>query len=217
MFTGLIEEVSSVKTVRNVSDGRIIEIESRIVIDGSRTGDSIAVNGACQTVTEIGNTSFSVFASRVTCSLTTLGNLKSGDPVNLERALTPTTRMGGHIVQGHVDGTGRVRSISRDANGVEIDIETDSSLLKYIVSKGSVAVDGISLTVVSMNDSGFSLYLIPETLEKTIIRTWSPGSRVNLETDILAKYVERMLTAGNDDKGSGDEALMGKLMEGGFI
>lgn len=212
MFTGLIEEIGVVRSVRETADGRILEIAASKVLEGTAVGDSISVNGACQTVTSLGDRSFSVFASRITCTLTTLGTFRPGSRVNLERAMTLSSRLGGHIVQGHVDGTGTIRNLGADSNGLEVNVTVDRDILRYIVSHGSVAVDGISLTVVSCDSAGFTLYLIPETLENTIIPAWKPGDRVNVEVDILAKYVERMLGMG---KGS-DESLMKKLEEGGF-
>ncbi len=212
MFTGLVEEVGTVLGVTDSGDGKVIDIDADLILDGIRTGDSISVNGACQTVTSTGRHSFTVFASRITCSVTTLGAFRSGSRVNLERAMTPSSRMGGHIVQGHVDGTGIIRRLRPDPNGLEVEVEIPEEISRYIVPKGSVAVDGVSLTVVSCGHGAFSLYLIPETLKNTIIPGWKTGDRVNIETDILAKYVERML----GKKENSDESLMKKLQEGGF-
>ncbi len=219
MFTGLIEETGSVAGLTDSGEGKILQVRGSKVLEGTQIGDSISVNGACQTVTAIKGNTFSVFASRVTLNITTLGSFKSGDVVNLERALTPSTRMGGHIVQGHVDLTGRVERISRDTRGVEIVISVEKSSMKYIVGKGSIAVDGISLTVVSVSDSNFTLYLIPETLEKTNIGGWKTGTIVNIETDILAKYVENMLRFGRTELNNNEENdknLLSKLYEEGF-
>ena len=212
MFTGLIEETGTVRAVRDSGDGKIIEISALKVLQGTAIGDSISVNGACQTVTSLGSDSFSVFASRITCSVTTLGTFRPGIIVNLERAMTLSSRLGGHIVQGHVDGTGTIRNLRADSNGLEVSVGAGPQIIHYIVSHGSVTVDGISLTVVSYDAAGFTLYLIPETLENTIIPGWKTGSKVNIEVDIIAKYVEKMLARG----GSSDESLMKKLQEGGF-
>lgn len=220
MFTGLIEETGTVVSVKNSGDGRILEVSGMRVLEGTVTGDSISINGACQTVTEISSKTFSVFVSRVTLGITTLGDFKSGHVVNLERALTLSTRLGGHIVQGHVDFKGRVRGVKKDSKGLEVDIEASGNYMKYVVEKGSIAVDGISLTVVSVTDSGFTLYLIPETLENTNIPSWKSGSFVNIETDILAKYIERIMLYGRDGEergGSGDASLLSKLARGGYI
>lgn len=220
MFTGLIEETGTVLGLRNSGEGKILEVGADKVLNGTKTGDSISINGACQTVTSLTSKSFSVFVSRVTLDITTLGSFTPGRPVNLERALTLSSRLGGHIVQGHVDLKGRVKNVKADAKGVEIDISVSGNWMKYIVEKGSIAVDGISLTVVSADGNDFRLYLIPETIENTIIGTWKPGTEVNIETDILARYVEQMLVYGrntNDGKNERSDAdLMSKLMENGF-
>ncbi len=218
MFTGLIEETGSVLGIRSSGEGRILQVKADRVLGGTVRGDSISINGACQTVTDIDERSFSVFVSRVTLDVTTLGDFKPGRVVNLERALTLSSRLGGHIVQGHVDCKGSVISVKKDTKGIAIDIAVPGEYMKYVVGKGSIAVDGISLTVVSTTDKSFSLYLIPETIENTSIKTWAPGSEVNIETDILARYVEQMLkfgSAGSNEKS--DLNFMSKLAENGFI
>lgn len=222
MFTGLIEERGTVAAMKSSGEGRLLTVSASAVLEGTKIGDSISINGACQTVTELQPGSFTVFVSRVTLDVTTLGTFKQGLSVNLERALTLTTRLGGHIVQGHVDFTAKVISVKKDAMGVEIDVAVDPAKMKHIVKKGSIATDGISLTVVEAGDAWFRLYLIPETLEKTNIGLWRPGTLINIETDILAKYVERMLLFGRDgaDGQSGtssDEGIMAKLAEGGYL
>jgi riboflavin synthase len=220
VFTGLIEETGKIVSVKNSGDGKILEIKGKKVLEGTVTGDSISINGACQTVTDITADTFSVFVSKVTLGITTLGDFKPGSVVNLERALTLTTRLGGHIVQGHVDFKGMVRHIVKDSRGVEVEIEASGSYLKYIVEKGSIAVDGISLTVVSALDSAFKLYLIPETLENTNIPLWKTGTYVNIETDILAKYIERIILfgkGGHDEENKNETSFLSKLAEGGFI
>jgi riboflavin synthase len=218
VFTGLIEEIGSVKSITSSGDGYLLEIEAQVVLGETRIGDSISINGACQTVTEVKSRSFTVFVSKITASITTLGEFKPGRKVNLERAMTPSSRFGGHIVQGHVDGTGIIQSVKKDASGQEIHIAASHELLRYVVAKGSVSVDGISLTVVSLHDDSFVLYLIPETLSKTIIGDWKPGGTVNIEVDILAKYVERMLGNNKDEHESDrDDVLRRKLFEEGYI
>ena len=220
MFTGLIEETGKVVSVKNSGEGKILEIKGKKVLDGTVTGDSISINGACQTVIDTAADSFSVFVSKVTLGITTLGDFKPGFIVNLERALTLSTRLGGHIVQGHVDFKGMVRHIVKDSRGVEVDIESSRLYAKYIAEKGSIAVDGISLTVVSVSDSGFKLYLIPETLENTNIPLWKTGTYVNIETDILAKYIERIILfgkGGSEEEITKGSSLMSKLAEGGFM
>jgi riboflavin synthase len=221
MFTGLIEEMGTVLNIKNSGDGKIFDISADKILEGTKRGDSISINGACQTVTEISSKSFSVFASRVTLDVTTLGSFVSGQKVNLERALTLSTRLGGHIVQGHVDIRGKIKNIKHDVNGVEITVAVAPDYMKYIVTKGSIAVDGISLTVVSAAGNDFTLYLIPETIGNTIIKTWKVGSEVNIETDILARYVEQMLNFGTSNSSDGnreaDANLMNKLLENGFV
>ena len=222
MFTGLIEERGTVAGFRISGEGGLLTVNASAVLEGTRIGDSISINGACQTVTELQAGSFTVFVSRVTLGVTTLGNFRQGQVVNLERALTLNTRLGGHIVQGHVDFTGKVLFVKKDSMGVEIDVAVDPPRMKHIVKKGSIATDGVSLTVVDAGDSWFRLYLIPDTLEKTNIGTWKPGSLINIETDILAKYIEKMLVYGRDgfkeesDAGN-DSVIMAKLAEGGYL
>ncbi len=219
MFTGLIEETGKVVSVKNAGEGKILEIKGNKVLQETVKGDSISINGACQTVTDITSDIFSVFVSRVTLDITTLGDFKPGHVVNLERALTLSSRLGGHIVQGHVDFKGRVKNIVKDSRGIEVNIDALGPYMKYIVEKGSIAVDGISLTVVSVSDSGFKLYLIPETLENTNIPFWQNGTSVNIETDILARYIERILLYGKTDALSenNDASFFEKLAQGGFV
>ena len=221
MFTGLIEETGTVVRLKNSGDGKVLEVKGERVLEGTKRGDSISINGACQTVTGMSGNTFSVYVSRVTLGVTTLGDFKPGRIVNLERALSLGSRLGGHIVQGHVDFTGSVKKIVNDSRGVEVDIDVSPERMRYIVEKGSVAVEGISLTVVSAGESGFKLYLIPETLAGTNIRTWSAGEKVNIETDILARYVERILKSGRiepgDSSASNDSGLLKKLAENGYL
>ncbi len=220
MFTGLIEETGSVLGIKSSGEGKILEISASKVLEGTKKGDSISINGACQTVTDISAQSFSVFVSRVTLDITTLGYFTPGRSVNLERALTLNSRLGGHIVQGHVDIRGKVKNIKKDVKGVEIEVTVTGDYMKYIVEKGSITADGISLTVVSTSGNDFKLYLIPETIENTIIKDWKAGTEVNIETDILARYVEQMLKYGKnnpDNNAVNDANFMGKLMENGYV
>lgn len=220
MFTGLIEETGSVLGMKSSGEGKILEIAASKVLESTKKGDSISINGACQTVTDLSAKSFSVFVSRVTLDVTTLGYFTPGRSVNLERALTLNSRLGGHIVQGHVDLRGKVKNIKKDVKGVEIEITVTGDYMKYIVEKGSITVDGISLTVVSTSGNDFKLYLIPETIENTIIKDWKAGTEVNIETDILARYVEQMLKygkSGSDNNAENDVNFMGKLMENGYV
>jgi riboflavin synthase len=220
VFTGLIEETGSVLGIKSSGEGKILEIAASKVLEGTKKGDSISINGACQTVIELSAKSFSVFVSRITLDITTLGYFTPGKSVNLERALTLSSRLGGHIIQGHVDLRGKVKNIKKDVKGVEIEVTVTGDYMKYIVEKGSITVDGISLTVVSTSGNDFKLYLIPETIENTVIKDWKAGTEVNIETDILARYVEQMLKYGKnnpDNGGENDANFMGKLMENGYV
>ena len=189
MFTGIVEEVGSVTSIS--SNGMTVQAEK--VMSDLKQGDSISVNGACLTAVSLSNTEFAVDLSPETMRRTSLGDLTSGGVVNLERALSASDRMGGHIVQGHVDGTGRITSTKEDGDSIVIRVRAPSRLMPYIVEKGFIAVDGISLTVVKVGTSSFTLAVIPYTLRNTNLETLSVGARVNLEADILAKYVENLL------------------------
>jgi riboflavin synthase len=221
MFTGLIEEIGIVKSVKAAEgpgDGGIyLTISAKTILDDVKIGDSIAIDGACQTVTKIEGDSFTVFASKVTCDATTFGAFSSGRKVNIERAMAANARFGGHIVQGHVDGRGKIKTIIKDGSGIKIEISIQKELAKYIAAKGSVAVDGISLTVVSITGSGFKLYIIPETVKNTTLFLKVPGVEVNIEVDILAKYVEQMINNKNSGDSKDDKNLKRTLMEEGFM
>jgi riboflavin synthase len=194
MFTGIIEELGRVRAVVPRHDGARIEIEATKVLDDVEVGDSIAVNGCCLTVAERGSGWWAADAVAETLARTSLGELADGDPVNLERPLRLADRLGGHLVQGHVDGVGRLRERRPLSDGsAEVDIDTPPAVRHYIVEKGSIAVDGISLTVVAVTDEGFSVAVIPHTLAVTTLGTKQSGDPVNLEVDVLAKYVERLV------------------------
>ena len=189
MFTGIVEEVG---VVAKISDNGMTVLATKVTED-LKLGGSIAVNGTCLTAVSFDRTEFSVDLSPETVRRTSLGRLSVGGPVNLERALLASDRMGGHIVQGHVDGTGRIMSTKRDGDSTIFRIRVPKRLNRYIVEKGFVAVDGISLTVVKIGASSFTLAVIPYTLKNTNLAALSVGDRVNLEADILAKYVESLL------------------------
>lgn len=189
MFTGIVEEVGSVV---NISDNAMT-VRAEKVMSDLKLGDSIAVNGACLTAVSLSGSEFSVDLSPETMRRTSLGDLSAGGSVNLERALSASDRMGGHIVQGHVDGTGRITSTKEDRDSIIFRVRAPARLMPYIVEKGFIAVDGISLTVVKVATSSFTLAVIPYTLRNTNLETLSVGARVNLEADILAKYVENLL------------------------
>lgn len=192
MFTGIVEEVG---TVLEIPGTRLV-IQAGIVLEDMRLGGSIAVNGACLTVVELSGPAFAVDVVPETRRRTNLGDLYVGAPVNLERALALNDRLGGHIVQGHVEATGRVESVTPEQNGSIMGFEAPPEVMRYVVAKGFVAVDGISLTVVECDTSSFSVSVIPYTRERTVLGAREVGDRVNLETDIVARYVERLLPAG---------------------
>ncbi len=189
MFTGIVEEVGSVVSIS--SNGMTVRAEK--VMSDLKLGDSISINGACLTAVSLSASEFSVDLSPETMRRTSIGDLAEEGSVNLERALAANDRMGGHIVQGHVDGTGRVTSTKEDGDSVVFRVRAPARLMPYIVEKGFIAVDGISLTVVKVGTSSFTLAVIPFTLCNTNLATISVGTRVNLEADILAKYVENLL------------------------
>jgi riboflavin synthase len=194
MFTGIIEETAIVKNTRIAGDGRDIEIEcTREFLENSKLGDSIAINGACQSITRFSPGRFTFFSSRQTLELTNLGLLKPGDTVNLEKALQLSQRLDGHIVTGHIDGMGKVHSIRKQQQGYLFSFEVPEHLLETLVSKGSIAVDGISLTVYSLENRIATVSVIPITFEHTTLKFRNPGETVNIETDILGKYVVQYL------------------------
>ena len=199
MFTGIVEEVGVVAKI----SGNAMTVRASKVTGDLKLGDSIAVNGACLTAVSCGRSEFSVDLTPETMRRTSLGRLSAGRPVNLERALLASDRMGGHIVQGHVDGTGRVMSTRSEGDSIIFRIRAPKRLERYIVEKGFIAVDGISLTVVKRGASSFTLAVIPYTLNNTNLASLSVGDRVNLETDILAKYIESLL---DRSPGAGDKA-----------
>ncbi|HEY4997220.1 MAG TPA: riboflavin synthase [Solirubrobacteraceae bacterium] len=192
MFTGLIADLGRVSELELDAQGATLQIESPLVQE-LREGDSIAVNGVCLTATHLDRGAFTAQAMHETLARTSLGTLEQGARVNLELALRAQDRLGGHVVQGHVDGTGTVRSVSEDGFARVLEITLEPGLSRYLVEKGSVAVDGVSLTVSALDEDGFAVSLIPETLERTNLGEIGEGSCVNIEVDILAKHVERLL------------------------
>ncbi len=197
MFTGIVEEIGLIKSF----DGHKLVVECSKVLDGTKIGDSIAINGCCQTVVSLSANSFSADVSRETLNVTK--GFKAGEKVNLERALTPQTRMGGHIVQGHIDVCAKYLGNSR--------FELPKELLKYVVYKGSIAIDGVSLTVSKTDGTSFEVALIPHTLENTTLKYLKLGNLVNIETDILGRYVENFLSAKDND------ITVDFLRENGFV
>ena len=195
MFTGIIRELGRVASIDGGANGVTLRLDAPATADRAGVGDSIAVNGVCLTVTEIDGHVLSFDAVPETLSRTTLGRLRVGARANVEPSLRAGEPLGGHIVQGHVDGIGRVMSAGPEGDGVRIEIEPPSGLARYCVEKGSIGVDGVSLTVASLGENGLAVALIPHTLSVTTLGSLSSGDEVNLEVDVLAKYVERLLAA----------------------
>lgn len=193
MFTGIIEELGSVRTIEERGENARIVIDARVVTEGTNHGDSIAVNGVCLTALDIHDDSFAADVSRETLLRSTLGSLKPGVPVNLERAVTPATRLGGHMVQGHVDARGQFVSVESHGESWTLRIAYPPEIARYLVFKGSVAVEGISLTIASLTEDYFEIAIIPKTWEVTNLSHLKPGDGVNLEVDVIGKYVERLL------------------------
>jgi riboflavin synthase len=194
MFTGIIEEIGEVVDIKDTGDFRAIHVRGKSVFDDLKLGSSIAVNGVCLTVRSIATNVFTAEMSRETLDRTSLGNLARGSIVNLERPMRAESRFGGHIVQGHVDGIGWIRKFDREGDAWNLKIEYPAAGSRYIVEKGSIAVDGISLTVASLQGSSvFSVAIIPHTFENTNLKMTKPGDPVNLEFDVIAKYVETLI------------------------
>ena len=194
MFTGIVEELGTVRAVRPVGGGARIEIAATQVLSDTAIGASIAVNGCCLTVVELGEGGFAADAVTETLRRTCLGALEAGDPVNLERPVRLEDRLGGHLVQGHVDAVGTLRAREPNADGSQrVEFGAPGAVLRYVVEKGSITVDGVSLTVAEVLDDGFAVAVIPHTLAVTTLGTKGPGDGVNLEVDVVAKYVERLM------------------------
>jgi riboflavin synthase len=192
MFTGLVEDLGELAEVERSPEGARLIVRTRLAGE-LRDGDSVAVNGVCLTAAAVDGDRFAADAMNATLLGTSLGDLEARSPVNLELPLRPSDRLGGHIVQGHVDGVGRVAESQPDGFARRLRIETTPELLRYVVAKGSIAVDGVSLTVADLDERSFTVSLIPETLERTTLGTAEAGTRVNLEVDMLAKYVEKLV------------------------
>lgn len=207
MFTGIIEEVGR---IRQAGSGHL-RIDCTQVLRDVHEGDSVAVNGICLTVTSFGRAFFTADVMPETVRRTSLAELKPGDPVNLERALAVSARLGGHIVSGHIDGTGKIRSLREEGNAVLMTIEAAPEILHYVVEKGSVALDGISLTVAAVTEQDFMVSLIPHTREITNLGSKHAGSLINIETDILGKYVEKLI-AGNPAETRGRSGGLSRAM-----
>lgn len=193
MFTGIVEEMGKISAIRQGAKSAQLTIQAKTVLEGTRIGDSIAVNGVCLTVTSLSASAFTADVMAESLRRSSLGDLSVGSPVNLERAMAADGRFGGHIVSGHIDGTGTISSFRREDNAVWVTVSTPANLLRYIVEKGSVAIDGVSLTVAAVTERDFSVSLIPHTGAQTILLQKRVGEKVNLECDIIGKYVEKLL------------------------
>lgn len=191
MFTGLVADLGTVAALERGDDGVRLQVSTTLAGELA-PGDSVAVNGVCLTAVEVGGGAFSADVMAETLRRSSLGPLGEGDPVNLELPLRASDRLGGHVVQGHVDGTGTVEGVTDDGFARVVRIAAEPNLLRYVVQKGSIAVDGVSLTVSEIDETGFSVSLIPETLERTTFGAAAPGRTVNLEVDVFAKYVEKL-------------------------
>ena len=193
MFTGIVEEKGKVRYIKLAGTSGVLAIKARKVLEGTKIGDSIAVNGVCLTVTSLQADGFTADVMAETIRRSSLGSCKAGSSVNLERAMAAEGRFGGHIVSGHIDGTGTIRSMIREENAIWVSIKASPQILHLIVEKGSICIDGISLTVAKVDEEGFQVSVIPHTGEETILLEKVPGDPVNLENDVVGKYVEKLL------------------------
>lgn len=217
MFTGIIEEIGTVRRIERGAAGARLTIGAKAVLEGTKIGDSIATNGVCLTVVSMTADSFSADVMAESLRRSGLGQLQRGSPVNLERAMAANGRFGGHIVSGHIDGTGTVASQKREDNAVWVTVHAPAALLRYIVEKGSIAIDGVSLTVAAVDETGFSVSIIPHTGVETILLGKKPGDTVNLECDVIGKYVEKLLTPYGKDEGTAKSGItMDFLTQHGF-
>src|SRR5215212_6578477 len=217
MFTGIIEELGRVRSVERRGEGVRMTLEARAVTAGTQEGDSVSVNGVCLTALDVRADSFAADGSRETLQRSTLGALRAGSAVNLERAATPSTRLGGHIVQGHVDARGRFLSAEEHGGSWTVRVGYPRDVARYLVFKGSVAVEGISLTVAALAEDHFEVAVIPKTWAVTNLSRLRPGDPVNLEADIIAKYVERILSFGPKSGGDKSALTVERLSDMGYI
>ena len=217
MFTGLVAELGTVQRLARQGNSYHLTVGAKKVLENLKIGDSVAVNGACLTVVRMDDSGFTADVMPETVRLTNIGSLQPGSRVNLERTLRLCDGLDGHIVSGHVEGLGTISEQRPEGIAVVVTISTPPELLKYIIKKGSIAIDGISLTVTEVTDTSFSVSLIPHTAKETTLGMKKVGDSVNLETDILGKYVERMLTWNQKQEGKTDTLDMNMLLENGFV
>ena len=217
MFTGIIEEIGTVKKISLAGKSGSLEIGAKKVLEGTKIGDSIAVNGVCLTVTSLFSSTFTADIMAETVRRSSLGSISSGSGVNLERAMAADGRFGGHIVSGHIDGTGKIARLQKEENAVWVHISAGKEILALIVEKGSIAIDGISLTVASVSDSEFAVSIIPHTASETTLLSKKAGDIVNLENDIVGKYVQKLLSnpagGNNQNKSRNDDKFLSWLSE----
>ncbi|MFV2058720.1 MAG: riboflavin synthase [Thiohalomonadales bacterium] len=221
MFTGLIQATGSIHSIQKKNgDARFSIAVGKLPMSQIELGDSIAVNGVCLTAVELNSDNFQADVSLETLQCSSFNQIKSGAAVNLELALTPTTRLGGHLVSGHVDGVGEIIGLNPQARSLQLQIKAPQTLMKYIAAKGSICVDGVSLTINSLQNNSFELNIVPHTLTETIIGTYRIGSHVNLEVDLIARYLERLILGDMESTGKSDSlnGISQKLLaEHGFI
>jgi riboflavin synthase len=217
MFTGLIQDVGTVRSLRRGGESARLSVATLLPMDDLLMGESIAVNGVCLTVVSFGGGSFEADLSPESLERSTLGDLAPGSPVNLERALRLCDRLGGHLVSGHVDGVATVSERRKDANAIRFSFRIPPALSRYLVEKGSIAIEGVSLTVNEVGPESFKIAVIPHTLAATTLKDIGPGCRVNIETDILGKYVERLLKGGGKDPSPSGGVDMHFLAKHGFL
>jgi len=214
VFSGIVEVLGDVRSMASGDSGARISIEAGALVEGVKLGDSIAINGACMTVVAFGNSMFEADISPESLRMTNLGDLKAGDKVNLEKALALGDRLGGHMVTGHIDGMGKIRDRKADGDSIWLTVEAPPDVMRYVVFKGSIAVDGISLTVATCDEYSFSIAIIPHTSEHTTLTAKRDGAVVNLEADLIGKYVEKLLLPHAQARAGG--VSMDKLKEHGY-
>lgn len=219
MFTGIIEEIGTVKQMIPGTVSYRLTVSANKVLEDAKVGDSIATNGICLTVTAIHGSSFDADVMAETVRRTNFASLRAGSRVNLERALTLSSRLGGHIVSGHIDGTGEITDMTREDNAVWVTVSTKPELLRYMIEKGSIAIDGVSLTLAYVDEQCFKVSVIPHTGEETILLKKKPGDTVNLECDLIGKYVEKLMLCKTEEESpsSGGGISEAFLMENGFL
>jgi riboflavin synthase len=216
MFTGIIEAIGTISSLESKGGDKRLHIDTgKLDMSDVKPGDSIAVSGVCLTAIEFDSSSFVADVSGETLAHTTLGKLSKGDHINLEKALTPSSRLGGHMVSGHVDGVGEIVSRSKDARSIRFTLRAPAELTRYIARKGSICVDGISLTVNSVDEDSFDLNIVPHTLEQTTMNDFESGRRVNLEVDVIARYLERLIT--DSDRNETSDITLELLKRQGYV